>query len=84
MLIHKRANAILAEELAACHQLTTTARRESSEEKDQLQAVIANHVHLDRKYQRSKGTAQTLYDQEKKALCERDAALAERDAALAE
>jgi hypothetical protein len=74
----------LAEELAACHQLATNASRESSEAKDQLQAVIAKHGQLDRKYQRSKGNAQTFYDQEKKALCERDAALAEREAALAE
>jgi hypothetical protein len=73
----------LAEGLAACHQLATTASRESSEAKDQLQAVIVKHGQLDRKYQRSKSNAQTFYDQEKKALCERDAALVERDAALA-
>jgi hypothetical protein len=73
----------LVEELAACHHLATTARREASEAKDQVQTVIAKNGQLDRKYQRSKGNAQTFYDQEKKALCERDAALVERDAALA-
>jgi chromosome segregation ATPase len=74
----------VASELAGYQVRTKALGQELRDAMEQLDGVVAKNHQLERKYQRSKGNAQTFYDQEKKTLCERDAALAERDAALAE